>query len=85
MIKMDFDKPLKVESAGGEFGHITVPISRLDEVTAVLDRHPIRYYVHEGSMSINGSLPYTWVQLRRGADFVFVQSVLDAEIDHKDA
>jgi len=85
MIKMDFDKPLKVESLGGEFGHINVPVSLHDEVTAVLDKHPIRYYVLEEWMSINGSPLFAWVQLRRGADFAFVQSVLDAEINRKDA
>ena len=71
------NKPLRVWAEDTEWPWIGLPVSQLDAVRQLLDKHDIRYTVDENHLSINNG-PFTaLIKLRRGTDGKAVQAILD--------
>jgi hypothetical protein len=78
MINITTRKPLHVSSDGTAGPYIRVPLSQLDDVHRLLDRHGVRHRVEENAVSLNGAPAIAIIDLGRGADAAAVQSILDA-------
>jgi hypothetical protein len=71
-------KPLHVSTDGKAGPYIMVPVSQLDDVRRLLDRHRVRYSVDEDVVSLNGAPEVAVVDLGRGGDAKGVQKILDS-------
>lgn len=56
--------------------HITVPVSKLDKVKAVLDSNHIPYWIDEEVLSLDGKPEVAFVSLGHESDPEFIQSLL---------
>ena len=77
MIDATTNKPLRVLT-GRTWSIIEVPVSRLEEVQRLLDRHGIRYWVSEDAFSFNGGPEESTITLNPGTDPQAVQAILDS-------
>ncbi len=68
---------LRVSTDGTAGPYITVPLSQIDEVKRLLDRHRIRYWVEENAISLNGGPYISVVNLGRDGNAQAVQAILD--------
>jgi hypothetical protein len=78
MINVMTKKPLRVWAEDTEYPWIGLPVSQLDDVRRLLDKHNIRYWVREHYLSINEGPFTTVISLGRGTDGKAVQSILDS-------
>jgi hypothetical protein len=77
MIDAQTRKPIRVYPGGTAGPHISLPLSRLDEVRALLDRHGVDYWADSIAVSIDNKLLVIAINLGRKVDVAFVQSILD--------
>lgn len=78
MIDVTTNKPLRVSTDYPPLPSIEVADSQLDGLKRLLDRHGIRYWVDEDSISFNEGPFTTIVTLYRGTDANAVQAILDS-------
>jgi hypothetical protein len=55
-----------------------LPLAQLDEVTKLLDKNEISYWVDEEALSLDGEPEVIWINLKRGSNAATVQSLLDS-------
>jgi hypothetical protein len=78
MIDCTTKKPLRVSTEGGAGSYIALPVSQLEEVQRLLERHTIRHWVKENFISLNGGPYEAVIKLDRSADPTAVQAILDS-------
>ncbi len=71
-------EPLNVSTEGTAGPFIRVPVSQLDEISQVLDKNSIHYWVEENVISLNGGPEIAVVNFGRGADVAAVRAALDS-------
>jgi hypothetical protein len=64
-------------STDGEWSHIKLPLSQLDEVEGLLKANKISYWVDEEALSVDGKPEVTWINLKHKTDPAAVQRLLD--------
>ena len=69
---------LRVSTDGTAGPYIMVPVSQLEEVKALLNRHRIQFWVDENAISLDGKPEIATINLGRGANASAVQSILDS-------
>ena len=70
-------RSLQVKTDGGAGPYIELPFSQLNDVTRLLSRHQIRFWVDEDVISMRGGPEFAEINLERGADVRSVQAILD--------
>ena len=78
MIDTTTGQPLSVSTAGGAAAYIMLPLAQLDEMTKLLDKNEISYWVDEEALSLDGEPEVIWINLKRGSNAAIVQSLLDS-------
>lgn len=78
MIDTTTGQPLCVSTAEGTSAYIMLPLAQLDEVTKLLDKNDISYWVDEEALSVDGEPEVIWINLKRGSNAATVQSLLDS-------
>jgi hypothetical protein len=78
MIDVTTHKALRVSTEYPPSPSIEVADSQLDGLRRLLDRHNIRYWIDEHSISFNDGPFTTIVTLHRGTDIHAVQAILDS-------
>ena len=78
MIDTTTGQSLCVSTDGGAAPYIMLPVSQLDRVIELLDKHKIAYWVDEEALSIDGEPEVIWINLKRGSNAAIVQSLLDS-------
>ncbi len=68
---------LLVSTDGNAGPYIMVPVTQLDDLRLLLDRHNVHYLVDEDAISLNGEPEIGIVNLGRAGDAVAVQRILD--------
>jgi hypothetical protein len=78
MVDAMYGKRLQVEGGveGGPYS-IRLPLSQLEEVRGMLDRHEISYWVDSAAISINRGPARISIHLGWNNDPVQIQSILD--------
>lgn len=71
-------EPLYVSTDGTAGPYIMVPVTQLEELRSLLDRHQIRYEVDEDVISLNDEPEVAIVNLDRSQDAGRVQKILDS-------
>lgn len=69
---------LRVSTDGTAGPYIMVPVSQLDEVKQLLDRHHVHHWVDENAISLNGTPEIAIINLGRSANASAVQNILDS-------
>jgi hypothetical protein len=65
-------------SAGGLGGpYLMVPLTQLDAVRAVLDRHGVDYWVDADAISLDNEPATTVINFGRSGDAARIQAILD--------
>jgi hypothetical protein len=65
-------------SAGGLGGpYLMVPVTQLDAVRAVLDRHAVDYWVDADAISLDNEPATTVINFGRSGDAARIQAILD--------
>ena len=77
MIDTSTKTPLRVWPGGTAGPYIIVPMTQLDELRQVLDKHGLRYWVDEFSIELNGAPATTFVNMKRGVEVTSLQMILD--------
>jgi len=77
MIDAMTKEPLHVSTDGTAGPYIMVPVTQLDDLRDLLDKHRVRYWVEEEVISLDGSPEIAVVDLGHGADAASVQAILD--------
>lgn len=77
MIDQTTQKPfrIKCDEIAGPF--LMLPLSELDRVREVLDRHAIKYWVDSFAVSLDGRPPKTVINFGRTGDAARIQAALD--------
>ena len=78
MIDVTTNEPLRVSTDYPPQPSIEVADSQLEGLKQLLDRHGIRYWVDENSISFNDGPFTTIVTFYRGTDAKSVQAILDS-------
>jgi hypothetical protein len=70
--------PLKVhDSTVGPY--MRLPLSQVEAVGRILDRHGIKYWVEDIVISMNHGPEIAWLFTKGNPDIALIQSLLDAE------
>ena len=72
------NKPVTIYRGSRGGGMFQLPVSRLEEVHAVLDRHAVPYWDSAVQISSEGEPPFTSIHLSVKADVDLVQRLLDS-------
>lgn len=78
MIDAETKKLLRVWGEESEWPWTVLPVSQLDEVRQLLDKHGIQYTVAEHYLSVNEGPFVAFIRLKRGTDGKAVQAILDS-------
>ena len=68
---------LRVSTDGIAGPYLMVPVTQLDEVLAVLDRHKVRYWVDADAISLDNEPAVTVINFGRSNEAVRIQAILD--------
>jgi hypothetical protein len=77
MIDTTTSSPIAVSTDGGADPYIVVPVTRLGEVSAILEAHMVPFWVDAEVISIDGKAEIAVVNLGRGANPAAIQGLLD--------
>lgn len=77
MIDVATHQPMKVYSDGDAGPYIPVPVEQVSDVTDLLDRHRVEYWVDQGAVAIDDAPAITVINLGRTANAKRIQSLLD--------
>ena len=69
---------LRVRTEGTAGPYLIVPVSQLDELTALFTKEHIRHWVGENAISLDGKPATVIVNLGRNGDAAAVQTLLDS-------
>lgn len=69
---------LRVSTDGTAGPYMMVPVSQLEEVKTLLNRHRLYFWVDENAISLNGTPEIAVINLGRGANAAAVQNILDS-------
>jgi hypothetical protein len=68
---------LRVSNDGTAGPYLMVPVTQLDAILAVLDRHKVRYWVDADAISLDNEPAITVINFGRSGDAVRIQAILD--------
>jgi hypothetical protein len=68
---------LRVSDGGLGGPYLMVPVTQLDAVRAVLDRHAVDYRVDADAISLDDEPPTTVINFGRSGDAARIQAILD--------
>ena len=68
---------LHVSSDGTAGPYLMVPVTQLDAVLAVLNRHKVRYWVDADAISLDNEPAITVINFGRSGDAARIQAILD--------
>jgi hypothetical protein len=68
---------LRVSTDGIAGPYLMVPVTQLDAVLAVLDRHKVRYWVDADAISLDNEPAITVINFDRSGDAAWIQAILD--------
>ncbi len=77
MIDVETRKPLQVSAEGGSRPYIMLPLSQLDDLCQVLDKHQFHYAVEDDVISLDDGPEIAMVILNRGTDAHSLQEILE--------
>jgi hypothetical protein len=69
--------PLRVSIDGIAGPYLMVPMTQLDAVRALLDRHHVHYWVDADAISLDGEPAITVINFGRLGDADRIQAILD--------
>ncbi len=78
MIDAITNKRLRVEAEEDVPPTLDLPVSQLDEVRRLLDKHGIRYWVHEQVISFDGGPEEALINFGHSGDAKAIQAILDS-------
>ena len=78
MINTSTRKPLSVRPYGSFNAFISLPLTQLDEVTALLKANEIPHWVDDEALSVDGKPEVIWIYLEKISDMAAAQRILDA-------
>jgi len=78
MIDTKNKRPLQVSKDGTAGPYIMVPVSQLDDLCGLLDKHSIRYSVEEDAISLDGAPEIAVIDLGHRANVSAIQDILDS-------
>lgn len=78
MIDAVTQKRLRVTTAGTVSAYISVPLSQLNAVTALLDANRIGYWVDDEVLSIDEKPEVAFINLADASDSSNIQRILDS-------
>ncbi len=78
MIDTDTKQRLLVHCEGDAGPYIMLPLDQLAEVSDVLKRNGIAFWVAKDAISLDGSPVIAVIEFGRAADAMHIQGVLDA-------
>jgi hypothetical protein len=68
---------LQVSGDGAGGPYLMVPVTQLDAVRAVLDRHAVDYRVDADAISLDNEPAVTVINFGRSGDAAWIQAILD--------
>jgi hypothetical protein len=68
---------LRVSTDGIAGPFLMVPVTQLDAVLAVLNRHKVRYWVDADAISLDNEPAITVINFGRAGEAVRIQAILD--------
>jgi hypothetical protein len=68
---------LRVSTDGVAGPYLMVPVTQLDAVLALLDRHKVRYWVDADAISLDNEPAITVINFGRSGEAARVQAILD--------
>ena len=68
---------LRVSTDGIGGPYLMVPVTQLDAVRTVLDRHEVRYWVDSDAISLDNEPAITVINFGRSGDAARIQAILD--------
>ena len=68
---------LRVSTDGIAGPYLMVPVTQLDAVLAVLDRHQVRYWVDADAISLDNEPAITVINFDRFGEAARIQTILD--------
>jgi hypothetical protein len=68
---------LSVSTDGDAGPYLMVPMTQLDAILAVLDRHQVRYWVDADAISLDNEPALTVIHFGRSDDAARIQAILD--------
>ncbi|HKM52226.1 MAG TPA: hypothetical protein VJY33_02385 [Isosphaeraceae bacterium] len=68
---------LRVSTDGIAGPFVMVPVTQLDAVLAVLNRHKVRYWVDADAISLDNEPAITVINFGRAGEAVRIQTILD--------
>lgn len=77
MIDQTTHKPFRVKSDEVAGPFLMLPLSELERVREVLDRHSIKYWVDSFAVAVDGRPPKTVINFGRTGDAARIQAALD--------
>jgi hypothetical protein len=70
-------KRLHVSTHGGARSYMILPLTQLDQVTALLTANGVPFEVGEEVLSVDGKPEVAWIYFEKGGDSAFIQNLLD--------
>jgi hypothetical protein len=77
MIDETTQNSLRVSTDAVAGPYLMVPMTQLDAVLAVLDRHKVRYWVDADAISLDNEPAITVINFDRFGDAAQIQAILD--------
>ena len=68
---------LRVSNDGTAGPYLMVPVTQLDAVLAVLNRHKVRYWVDADAISLDNEPAITVINFGRSGDAARIQAIID--------
>jgi len=78
MIDTTTHQPLSVSAHAADWPYLIIPLTHLDKVQALLDANQVSYWVDAEALSLDGKPEVTFINLQRGTDPAWIQSLLDS-------
>jgi len=78
MIDTTTRQPLHVSTDGGAAPYITVPVTQLEKVRALLEANKVSYWVDDEVLSLDGKPEVAIINLGHGSSPAVVQSLLNS-------
>ena len=78
MIDSEMQTKVEVLTEGGGYPNLMIPLSQLPEVSDILKRHGIPFWVAQDAIQIDDKPIIAFVNFAVDADAALIQAVLDA-------
>jgi hypothetical protein len=77
MIDSTTKQPIQVRAHDPSLPGVVVPATQLDQVRHLLEANGVRFWVDRHQISFDGLPPVAFIEIARGTDPAWVQSILD--------